>query len=278
MTMMEDCLPWPQQPWPEKVYAARNAGLLIVGRSTDSVPSVLLGGRFYSKRQEYSYTDFGGGLEWRDAEPPLLGACREFAEELFAQCGEEASATAATLAAALDRKLVGGRPFLYRNYVMFVVTAEAVASSLGLVVADSALDCLAEAAKFEDSRGMANPEMDSVAVIPVAELLRGARVDGMVQPLYFRSQEGSTVGGPVQLRPVMAGAGGSINAVREVLEEFAWVAGEKVPRTSLVEKIPSRPDRLGATEKEKSSSPSYSQSHPSAAPKRRWQKSAKLTS
>ena len=29
--------------------------------------------------------DFGGGVNWKEKESPLQGACRELAEELFAQ-------------------------------------------------------------------------------------------------------------------------------------------------------------------------------------------------
>ena len=140
--------------WPEKAHTAGNAGVMVVGRSAlhGGLPAVLLGGRFYFKRKEYLYTDFGGGVNRKDKESPLLGAFRELAEELFAEDEETAKVTAQGISEAVRSELVGGRPFISGDYVMFVVTAEALVCSLDMDPGDSAIDRLFEHARLLGGR------------------------------------------------------------------------------------------------------------------------------
>ncbi|CAE6932327.1 unnamed protein product [Symbiodinium natans] len=127
---------------------------MVVGRSAlhGNIPAVLLGGRFYFKRKEYLYTDFGGGVNRKAGESPLTGAFRELAEELFAQDEETATVTAQGISEAMKSELLGDRPFVSGDYVMFVVTAEALASSLDIDPGDSALDQLFQSAAFFDAK------------------------------------------------------------------------------------------------------------------------------
>ena len=201
----------PPADWPEKVWACRNAGIMLVGHSSKHQEmAVLLGGRFYWKRKEYMYTDFGGGVDWKQGETPLQGACREFAEELLADTDPK---TAERLAAAIQGQLVGGQPYVHENYAMFVAPAAVVASCLEI---EDDLDGLYDAACFVDQHGKANPELSSVAMVSVAELLRGAQ-EGTVRPLCLRPGPP----GPAErckLRPVMVGPRGSLSTLRPCLE------------------------------------------------------------
>eukprot|EP00439_Symbiodinium_sp_Y106_P024284 s3131_g2.t4 len=212
--------------WPEKAHTAGNAGVMVVGRSAlhGGLPAVLLGGRFYFKRKEYLYTDFGGGVNRKDKESPLLGAFRELAEELFGEDEETAKVTAQAISEGVRSQLLGGRPFISGDYVMFVVTADALVSSLDMDPGDSAIDRLFEHARFFDSHGKANPELSSVALISIGELLRSAASDGLLAPLQTRhSGKPEAKGAPevIKLRPVMVGWKGSISVLHKVLEDFA---------------------------------------------------------
>jgi pyrimidine-specific ribonucleoside hydrolase len=196
---------------------------MLVGRSSQlgGVPVVLLGGRFYTGKKVYAYTDFGGGVEHKKGETPQQGAFREFAEELFGYNEEIAKAEASRLCAATTSALIGGRPFVHNGYAIFIVPAEAIveSTSMSLPVSSesvSAIDQLFAAAKR-------NSELTSVALVSIAELLQAAGIDstGMVSPLSVRQLDGEErESDKILLRNLMVGTGGSINKIRDLLEGF----------------------------------------------------------
>lgn len=261
--------------WPEKAHAAGNAGVMVVGRSAlhGGLPAVLLGGRFYFKRKEYLYTDFGGGVNRKDKESPLLGAFRELAEELFAEDEETAKVTAQGISEAVRSELVGGRPFISGDYVMFVVTAEALVCSLDMDPGDSAIDRLFEHARFFDGHGKANPELSSVALISIGELLRSAASDGQTAALQTRhsGKVEARDGGPefIKLRPVMVGRKGSISVLQKILEDFA--SSQHSGKTAAGASVYSAPAATAAA-----SADACSHNAP-AASTRRWQKDAECS-
>jgi len=61
-----------QVNWPRDAHTAGNAGVMLIGRSAkyEDVPAVVLGGRFYTGKKAYMYTDFGGGRDWQTARHP----------------------------------------------------------------------------------------------------------------------------------------------------------------------------------------------------------------
>lgn len=206
LTLMD--VPEAAADWPEKLWRCRNAGIMLVGHSSKHQEmAVLLGGRFYWKRKEYMYTDFGGGVDWKQGETPLQGACREFLEELLA---DSDPATAERLGAAIQGQLLGGEPYIHENYAMFVAPAAVVARCLHI---EDDLDGLYEAACFVDQHGKANPELSSVAMVSLTELLRGAQ-EGTVRPLCARPGAEELC----KLRPVMVGPRGSLQTLRPCLE------------------------------------------------------------
>ncbi|OLP87705.1 hypothetical protein AK812_SmicGene31060 [Symbiodinium microadriaticum] len=261
--------------WPEKAHTAGNAGVMVVGRSAlhGGLPAVLLGGRFYFKRKEYLYTDFGGGVNRKDKESPLLGAFRELAEELFAEDEETAKVTAQGISEAVRSELVGGRPFISGDYVMFVVTAEALVCSLDMDPGDSAIDRLFEHARFFDGHGKANPELSSVALISIGELLRSAASDGQTAALQTRhsGKVEARDGGPevIKLRPVMVGRKGSISVLQKILEDFA--SSQHSGKTAAGASGYSAPAATAAASTDASSH------NAPAASTRRWQKGASST-
>lgn len=206
--------------WPNGAHTLGNAGVMLVGRSVQhgDVPAVLLGGRFYTGKKEYRYTDFGGGVDRKQGESPQQGAFREFAEELLGQDEDEAKATAAKLCEATTSALVGGRPFVHKNYVMFVVAAETVADTLELACSaavGSAIDNLFVLAKR-------NAELTSVALVSIEEMVqRGLNGTGMVCPLRVRQLDGEDRSSEkIWLRALMVGTGGSIATIRDALEGY----------------------------------------------------------
>lgn len=205
--------------WPREAHTAGNAGVMLVGISHKhgNVPVALLGGRFYTGKQVYVYTDFGGGVNRKQGEKPQEGAFREFAEELLGQSEEDASVTACKLCAATTSALVGGRPFIHKGYVMFVVPAEAIMEALQLpitVEGGSAIDNLFAQAKK-------NSELTSVALVSLEELLRGASCDGKVVPLSTRQLDDKERSSKeIWLRQVMVGQHGSLITLRDALESF----------------------------------------------------------
>uniref|UniRef100_A0A7S4T7F3 Nudix hydrolase domain-containing protein n=1 Tax=Alexandrium monilatum TaxID=311494 RepID=A0A7S4T7F3_9DINO len=210
-----------QQAWPKLAHTAGNAGVMVVGWSArhGSVPAVLLGGRYYTGKKTYCYTDFGGGVERTKGETPQQGACREFVEELLALEGHEAKAAADGLCNAIPPALVGGRPFVHKAaYVMFLVPAETIVRALQLPeVAEgaSAIDQLLALAKL-------NSELTSVALVGVEDLLLGASCDGRVRPLAVRQLDGEErSSSQIWLRALMVGASGSIRTISDTLEVFA---------------------------------------------------------
>jgi len=186
---------------------------MLIGKSAHhgAVPAALLGGRFYTGRQVYVYTDFGGGVD-KD-ETTQQGAFREFAEELLGQNEEDAKATAHKLCS--KAALVGGRSFEHKGYAMFIVFADTIVEALELpavVEGMSAIDHLFALA-------VRNSELTSVALVGLEELLRGALTDGWVCPLSTRQLDGQDRSSTeIQLRQLMVGAGGSISTIRDVLE------------------------------------------------------------
>lgn len=212
-----------QLRWPREAFTAGNAGVMLVGRSSQlgGVPVVLLGGRFYTGKKVYAYTDFGGGVELKKGETPQQGAFREFAEELFGYNEERAKAEASRLCAATTSALIGGRPFVHNGYAIFIVPAEAIVESTSMSLPASsegvsAIDQLFAAAKR-------NSELTSVALVSIAELLQAAGIDstGMVSPLSVRQLDGEErESDKILLRNLMVGTGGSINKIRDLLEGF----------------------------------------------------------
>jgi len=190
-----------------------NAGVMLIGKSAQhgAVPAALLGGRFYTGKQVYVYTDFGGGVDKDETTPQ--GAFREFAEELLGQNEEEAKATAHKL--CTKAALVGGRSFEHKGYAMFILFADTIVEALELpavMEGMSAIDHLFALA-------VRNSELTSVALVGLEELLRGALADGCVCPLSTRQLDGQERSSTeIQLRHLMVGAGGSISTIRDVLE------------------------------------------------------------
>lgn len=191
-----------------------NAGVMLVGSSAQhgAVPAALLGGRWYTTKKVYVYTDFGGGVEWE--ETPQQGAFREFAEELLGQSEEVAKATASNLCATAGLVY---RSFLHKGYAMYIIHAQAVVETLNLSpVAEgmSAIDHLFSVAKW-------NSELTSVALVSLEELLKGGFSDGCVHPLSVRHLDGqdrSTT--EIHLRQLMVGPGGSIATLGDALKTF----------------------------------------------------------
>jgi pyrimidine-specific ribonucleoside hydrolase len=202
---------------PKKRRAAPNAGVLLVGDSTrhGCLPATMLGGRWYTGKKVYVYTDFGGGVD-KD-EMPEQGAFREFVEELLGMTGEEAKDTARKLCTRCS--LVGGRYFLHKGYAIFIVSAKDVVKTLEVtdnVEGISAIDYLFDLAKQ-------NSELTSVAMVSLQELLKGSLSGGSVRPLITRQLDGQDrCLEVVQLRDVMVGSGGSIQTIRDVLEAFIF--------------------------------------------------------
>eukprot|EP00927_Polykrikos_kofoidii_P045022 TRINITY_DN3888_c0_g1_i2.p1 TRINITY_DN3888_c0_g1~~TRINITY_DN3888_c0_g1_i2.p1 ORF type:complete len:877 (+),score=124.42 TRINITY_DN3888_c0_g1_i2:213-2633(+) len=247
--------------WPAKVANVEAAGVLIVGCSAEhnGRAAVLLGGRFYTGRKVYEYTDFGGGCDKSERNQPHLCAFREFAEEYFGlsdvgcvthgrrtcpECQTDAQNLARQLWGAAKNSIVGGSPVVHTgHYASFVVPAEAVVPPLQhcgrlpcAAKGVSAIDILFSAAKR-------NPELTSVTLVSIDELLSvGVRV-GYVQPLAVRSLDG--VHRPsdiVVLRKCMVGCGGtSLMALSSRLSEFQRSAIHAAP----VPKVPcTRTSRL----------------------------------
>eukprot|EP00747_Dinoflagellata_sp_TGD_P162393 gnl/TRDRNA2_/TRDRNA2_179942_c0_seq1.p1 gnl/TRDRNA2_/TRDRNA2_179942_c0~~gnl/TRDRNA2_/TRDRNA2_179942_c0_seq1.p1 ORF type:complete len:597 (-),score=112.27 gnl/TRDRNA2_/TRDRNA2_179942_c0_seq1:162-1898(-) len=218
--------------WPREAHKAGNAGVMLVGASSrhHGVPCVLLGGRFYTNKQAYRYTDFGGGVDRKGRETPMQGALREFAEELLGHDEDEAKVVATKLSAATASALVGGRPFVHKNYVMFVISAETVVDALQLRKADespSAIDVLFTAA-------VRNSELTSVALVSIEELLRGAAFDGVIHPLEVRQLDGEVrASEEIGLRSLLVGSGGSIGTISDALEAYAQHASESQQRRRL---------------------------------------------
>eukprot|EP00443_Scrippsiella_acuminata_P084809 CAMPEP_0115410616 /NCGR_PEP_ID=MMETSP0271-20121206/20611_1 /TAXON_ID=71861 /ORGANISM="Scrippsiella trochoidea, Strain CCMP3099" /LENGTH=619 /DNA_ID=CAMNT_0002834799 /DNA_START=159 /DNA_END=2018 /DNA_ORIENTATION=- len=206
--------------WPKGAHTLGNAGVTLVGHSAEhgNVPAALLGGRFYTGKRKYWYTDFGGGVDRKRGETPQQGAFREFVEEFFGLDGAEAKTAASKLCEATTKVLVGARPFVHGAYVMFVVAAEAVVEALQLskfATCTSAIDLLLDSAKR-------NSELSSIALVSIEEMLRGALNDGWVRPLSVRQLDGeSRNSDEIELRPLMVGTSGSILTVRDALERFA---------------------------------------------------------
>ncbi|CAE7332500.1 unnamed protein product [Symbiodinium pilosum] len=221
------------------------------------------------------YTDFGGGVNWKEKESPLQGACRELAEELFAQDETTAEATARVLSEGIKSELLGGRPFVSRGYAMFVVSAEAIVSSLQIDPGDSAIDRLFESAKFFDSQGKANSELTSVALVNVGDFLRSAASDGFPRPLCTRYQEGDAGNKGrdevIKLRPVMVGTKGSISVIHRVLADFASTFKED----SIEQKefaVPASPYPHTTVRPTVVAGEGHAEQADSSVPKRRWQK------
>jgi len=180
--------------WPRSAQRADNAGVMVVGRTSShgGVPAIILGGRWYSGKQVYAYTDFGGGVN--RGETPHQGAMRELAEELLgaAESSSEADALACRLCEETASVLVGGAPFVNNGYVIFVVSADTVLRALPsprLQVTDaashiSAIDQLFAAAKM-------NKELTSVALVSIEELVLCAENGhGQITPLAVRQLDG----------------------------------------------------------------------------------------
>jgi len=166
------------------------------------------------------YTDFGGGRDWANGEAPMQAAFREFAEELLGlEKAEEARDVAAKLCTAAVSDLVGGRPFVHKGYVMFIVRAEVVFEALQLraiVDGGSAIDQLFAMAQ-------SNSELTSVALVSIAELLRGACSDGEVCPCSVRQLDGRNRNShQISLRRLLVGKSGSICKVMDILQKIGY--------------------------------------------------------
>lgn len=172
--------------WPREAFTARNAGVMLVGYSSlHAMPAIVLGGRWYTGKKTYAYTDFGGGVD--KEETPQKGAMREFVEELLGFQEVEADDVITRLCEDTVSQLVGGRPFVSNGYIIFVVPAEAVLGALPqgtLVRVGSAIDTLFATAKQND-------ELTSVALVSIEELIRGALSHGgKMRPLSVRQLDG----------------------------------------------------------------------------------------
>jgi len=197
--------------WPRCAQNAGNAGVMIVGRSSlhRDIPAIILGGRWYTGKQVYAYTDFGGGVD--RGETPQHGAMRELTEELLdvAEGSCEAEALVSRLCEETASVLVGGVPFVNNGYVIFIVPADAVLRALPsprpqLTTAagcGSPIDQLFAAAKK-------NKELTSVALVSLEELVRGAEKKyGQVTPLDVRQLDGQERSSKeICMRSVMCGS------------------------------------------------------------------------
>eukprot|EP00929_Paragymnodinium_shiwhaense_P062701 TRINITY_DN31305_c0_g1_i1.p1 TRINITY_DN31305_c0_g1~~TRINITY_DN31305_c0_g1_i1.p1 ORF type:complete len:626 (+),score=97.81 TRINITY_DN31305_c0_g1_i1:125-2002(+) len=197
-----------------------NAGVTLIGHSRlhRNAPAILLGGRWYTGKQTYAYTDFGGGVNTKERESAQQGAFREFAEELLGQDEATARETAANIITSLGSGLVGGRPCVHKGYAMFIVNAADLVHVLRLPVSRemSALDVLFSTARQND-------ELTSIALVGLQEFVRGALQDGIVTPLSVRQLDGKEREGQdrsVALRHLLVGQRGSVFTIRDTLEAF----------------------------------------------------------
>jgi len=218
---VEDVGLMPACHWPKKAQTVGNAGVMLVGRSArhGNVPAVLLGGRFYTGKKVYAYTDFGGGVDREAGETPLHGAFRELVEELLGLDEETARATASRLSAVAAVQLVGGRPFVHGGtYAMFVVPAEVIAESTSLPAAGAGASAIDELF----THAVQNSELTSVALISTEELLRAVSGVERLRPLSVRQLDGQARDSEeVLLRSVLVGGSGSVLTIRDALEAFA---------------------------------------------------------
>eukprot|EP00928_Gymnodinium_smaydae_P099099 TRINITY_DN9369_c0_g3_i2.p1 TRINITY_DN9369_c0_g3~~TRINITY_DN9369_c0_g3_i2.p1 ORF type:complete len:631 (-),score=69.55 TRINITY_DN9369_c0_g3_i2:82-1842(-) len=251
---------------------------MLVGVSAQhgNIPAVLLGGRFYTGKQSYRYTDFGGGVDRKKGETPQQGAFREFAEELLSQTEDDAKVTAGKLCESTRSALVGGRPFMHKGaYAMFIVDAESLIEALNLratVDGDSAIDSLFASATL-------NSELTSVALVSIEELLMGALGEGIVRPLSVRQLDGADrASDQIQLRQLLVGNGGSLITIRDTLERFAMEPA-RVKQLLTLQDVEARRLESAAKNGEKSNSDEQSSSVESqmlentssaASKKRRW--------
>jgi pyrimidine-specific ribonucleoside hydrolase len=233
--------------WSKKIANVDSAGVLIAGSSAENggAAAVLLGGRFYTGRRVYEYTDFGGCLEKAEWGQPHLAAFREFAEEYFGlsevgcvphgrkacqECRRTAQSLAQQLWDAARDFIVGGVPVVHTGkYASFVVPADAVLPVLQrsghlpcTAKGDSAIDVLFSAAKQ-------NPELTSLALVSIDELLSAGVSQGIVEPLAVRSLNGMQYpSGKITLRKCMVGRdGASLMALSNRLEEVRQSAASK---------------------------------------------------
>eukprot|EP00930_Biecheleria_cincta_P037426 TRINITY_DN25686_c0_g2_i1.p1 TRINITY_DN25686_c0_g2~~TRINITY_DN25686_c0_g2_i1.p1 ORF type:complete len:678 (-),score=113.20 TRINITY_DN25686_c0_g2_i1:105-2138(-) len=197
--------------WPREAFTARNAGVMLVGYSSlHGMPAIVLGGRWYTGKKTYAYTDFGGGVD--KEETPQRGAMREFVEELLGFQETEADEMVTRLCEDTVSELVGGRPFVSNGHVIFVVSAEAVLEALPqgtLVQTGSAIDTLFATARQND-------ELTSVALVSIEELIRGAlNHGGKMRPLNVRQlDDQERASEEITLRNVMCS---SVRATQDAL-------------------------------------------------------------
>eukprot|EP00406_Dinophysis_acuminata_P005091 CAMPEP_0179216354 /NCGR_PEP_ID=MMETSP0797-20121207/3334_1 /TAXON_ID=47934 /ORGANISM="Dinophysis acuminata, Strain DAEP01" /LENGTH=707 /DNA_ID=CAMNT_0020922507 /DNA_START=83 /DNA_END=2202 /DNA_ORIENTATION=+ len=225
------------------------AGVLITGASARNgdAAAVLLGGRLYTGREAYEFTDFGGSLDASDRGELHLAAFREFAEEYLGlseegcvphgmracrKCQESARSLARELWDAARDSIVGGGPVVRTGYyAAFVVPAEAVVpvlqrrGHLPHVAGASAIDTLFAAARE-------NPELTSLALVGIDELLSEGVRSGSVRPIAVRNLDGAQrPSARVALRSCMLGRGGaSLMALSSRLEESQRAAARALPR------------------------------------------------
>lgn len=224
--------------WPTNIANAGNAGVLVVGHSAEfGSAAVLLGGRFYTRRQVYEYTDFGGGVDKseRARGAPESAAFRELAEELFGVPAQEAPELGRALWTSVERSLVGGCPLVSKSYAMFIVPAEPLVEAveaLGLsstvpssaMPRASAIDVLAAVARR-------NSELTSVALIDVGEFLQAQEGNGAAAALSVRSLDGEERSSAIQLR-YHSGKGVSPEEQRDAVARFFGDAATKRAKES----------------------------------------------
>jgi hypothetical protein len=216
-----------REVWPQEVAAAKNAGVMVVGRSAKhgGAAAVLLGGRFHPRRGVYAYSDFGGGVERAESKQPQVGAFREFVEELL---GEEAGANATLLWDAAKPALLGGAPIVHKSYAMFLVPAEALVQGLQSLPCWEVLQRrLVHCTKRDTSAidqllaiGKRNSELKSLALVSISEVLGAVNSDSqVVAPLCVRSLDGARRDDrSITLRHCL---GGSLAASFDRLESYA---------------------------------------------------------
>jgi len=243
--------------WSKKIANVDSAGVLIAGSSAENggAAAVLLGGRFYTGRRVYEYTDFGGCLEKSEWGQPHLAAFREFAEEYFGlsevgcvphgrkacqECHRTAQSLAQQLWHAARDSIVGGAPVVHTGkYASFVVPADAV---VPVLQRSGCLPCTGKGASAIDvlfSAAKQNPELTSLALVSIDELLSAGVSHGIVEPLAVRSLNGMQYPSEkITLRKCMVGRdGASLMALSSRLEEVRQSAASKiVPRTSAASK------------------------------------------
>lgn len=192
--------------------AARRASVLVVGPSArhGNTLSVLLGAAARREPQSdeisYRYGDFGGTLLPTEHAQPHLGAFRMLAETLLGLAGQEAAEAARTMWGAAQHEVnalerPGGLEWPGGQFI-FVASAE------NLVVGLPAGPQSSEACAIDALAGHFTPNdsVHSIAMIPMAELVRCSQEGVPYASALTESARGRQKNGKLWLRADMVGS------------------------------------------------------------------------